>query len=176
MMPPAGLLDGLAAVMLAVAAVSAARVIAARPWRRGAPAVDTDVANLFMAVAMSGMLAVSMRLAPAVAWEPALSVLMAWFAYRAVRVARSDGLRALPGAPCAACVLHCAAMLYMFLAVAAPAQPARYPALGFAFALALAGYCLRDLGRLAGEPPAWVAGGCRIATGVTMAFMLIVMA
>jgi hypothetical protein len=41
-MTPAWLLDAVAAIMLAVAAVSAARLAAARPWRRGAVVIDTD--------------------------------------------------------------------------------------------------------------------------------------
>jgi len=169
-MLPAWILDAFAAVMLAVAAVSAARAAAARPWRRGGTAVGTDVAHLLMAIAMIGMLTGSLRAIPVVAWESALSVLMAWFVFRAGRDVRTRGLRALPGAH----LLHCAAMLYMFLAAAQ--QPSRYPALAYAFALALAGYAVWDLDRLSAGRPSVVTAGCRTAMGVTMAFMLIAMA
>jgi hypothetical protein len=167
-MPPAWILDAFAAVMLTVAAVSAARVAAARPWRRGGTVADTDIAHLLMAIAMTGMLTGSLRTIPVVAWESALSVLMAWFVFRAARDVRAGGLRALP----AAHLVHCAAMLYMFLAAA---QPSRYPALAFAFALALAGYAVWDLDRLSAGRPSGVTAGCRTAMGVTMAFMLIAM-
>jgi uncharacterized protein DUF5134 len=168
-MLPAWILDAFAAVMLAVAAVSASRVVAARPWRRGGTAADTDVAHLLMAIAMSWMLTGSLRAIPLVAWESALSVLMAWFVYRAARDVRAGGLRALP----AAHLVHCAAMLYMFPAAA---QPSRYPALAYAFALALAGYAVWDLDRLSTGRRSGITAGCRTAMGVTMAFMLIAMA
>jgi Domain of unknown function (DUF5134) len=168
-MPPAWILDAFAAVMLAVAAVSAARVAVARPWRRGGTAADTDVAHLVMAIAMSEMLTGSLRAIPLVAWESALSVLMAWFVVRAARDVRTRGLPALP----AVHLVHCGAMLYMFLAAA---QLSRYPALAFAFALALGGRAVWDLDRLSAGRPSGVTAGCRTAMGVTMAFMLIAMA
>ena len=55
-MTPAWILDLLAAVMLLVAAVSAARLVVARPWRHGSVIIDTDIAHLLMAIAMAGML------------------------------------------------------------------------------------------------------------------------
>jgi predicted membrane protein len=78
-------------------------------------------------------------------------------------------------------------MLYMFLALAAPAarssggmagmmtaaQPLRYPALAFAFALVLAGYTVWDLDRLSARRSSGGSAGCRAAMGVTMAFMLL---
>jgi Domain of unknown function (DUF5134) len=168
-MIPAWILDAFAAVMLAVAAVSAARLAVARPWRGGGAVADTDIAHLLMAIAMTGMLTGSLRTIPVVAWESALSVLMAWFVFRAARDVRAGSLRALP----AAHLVHGAAMLYMFLAAA---QPSRYPAVAYAFALVLAGYAVWDLDRLSAGRPPGVTAGCRTAMGVTMAFMLIVMA
>ncbi|HEX6525792.1 MAG TPA: DUF5134 domain-containing protein [Streptosporangiaceae bacterium] len=168
-MPPALILDAFAAVMLAVAAVSAARLAAARPWRRGETVADIDIAHLLMAIAMNGMLTGSLRTIPVVAWESALSVLLAWLVFRAARDVRASGLRTLP----AVHLVHGAAMLYMFLAAA---QPSRYPALAYAFALILAGYAVWDLDRLSAGRPSAVTAGCRTAMGVTMAFMLIVMA
>ena len=189
MLTPAWILDAFAAVMLAVAAVSAVRLAAARPWRHGARTGDADIAHLLMAIAMSGMLTASLRTIPVAAWESVFSVMSAWFVVRAAGAVRARGLRALPGAHCAPCVLHSAAMLYMFLALAAPAtrssggmagmmtaaQPLRYPALAFAFALALAGYTVWDLDRLSARRSSGGSAGCRTAMGVTMAFMLITM-
>lgn len=187
-MTPPWILDVFAAAMLAVAAVSAARVAAARPWRPGRSADCIDIAHLLLGIAMSGMLTASLRTIPVGAWESVFSVMSVWLVFRAVRVVRAGGVRALPGTHCAPCVLHCAAMLYMFLALAAPAaasgggmagmgatgQP-RYPALALAFALLLVGYTVWDLDRLSARRAAGAGGGCRTAMGVTMAFMLIVM-
>ncbi len=260
---PAWILDIFAAIMLVVAAVSAARLVAARPWQRGRGAVasDIDVAHLLMAVAMAGTLAAGLRTLPNDAWDVIFAVLTAWFAYHVVRDARGVGIRALSGGRCAPHLVHSAAMLYMFVAVAAPAAAAgagmsgmggsgmptlSLPFLAFAFALILIGYSIWDLDQLSGPgasghyslaarialpgavlagtpapvgaespavafsglapaeggvatvtPPAgpdraapsspaqesagrevlapWVATSCRIAMGVTMALMLIIM-
>ena len=163
-MIPAWILDVFAAVMLVVAAVSAARLVAARPWRPGAVVLDTDVAHLLMAIAMAGMLAGSLRTLPDGAWEVVFGVLTAWFGYRVVRDARASGVRALAGGHCAPHLVHSAAMLYMFLALAAPAagggmggmggsamQTLDYPTLAFVFGLVLAGYSVRDLDLLSGS-------------------------
>jgi Domain of unknown function (DUF5134) len=163
-MIPAWILDVFAGVMLVVAAVSAARLVAARPWRPGAVVLDTDVAHLLMAIAMAGMLAGGLRTLPYSAWEVVFGVLTAWFGYRVVRDARASGVRALAGGHCAPHLVHSAAMLYMFLALAAPAagggmaamggsaMPAlEYPTLAFAFGLVLAGYSVWDLDLLSGS-------------------------
>ena len=62
---PVWILDVLAGVMLAVAGVSAARLVGARPWRRGTVVTDTDVGHLLMAIAMAGMLAAACGRCPA---------------------------------------------------------------------------------------------------------------
>ena len=120
-MIPAWLLDVFAGVMLAVAvaAVSAARIAAVRPWRGGqrAAQADIDAAHLLMAIAMSGTLAPGLQTLPAGAWEVVFGVLTAWFAYRVARDAQVSGFRALAGGHCAPHLLHAAAMLYMFLAL-----------------------------------------------------------
>jgi hypothetical protein len=261
-MIPSWIPDIFAAVMLVVAAVSAARLVAARPWQRGprpAALADIDVAHLLMAIAMAGMLAAGLRTLPDGAWEAVFAVMTAWFAYRVARDAQASGVRALAGGHCAPHLIHAGAMLYMFVAVSAPAAHGAggmggmsgggmsgmgtlsLPFLAFAFALALVGYSIWDLDQLsgpgtsghyslaaarvappgpvlagvgatagpgaaaavaepaspplaaeaAGEAPAvppasgpadgtgvlapWVATGCRIAMGVTMAFMLVIM-
>ena len=165
-MTPAWILDILAALMLVVAAVSAGRLVAAQPWQRGSVFTDTDVAHLLMAIAMAGMLASSLTTLPNAAWDVIFALLTAWFAVRVVRDARANGVRALAGGHCAPHLVHSAAMLYMFEALAAPAggagmsgmgssgsamQTLRYPTLAFVFALILIGYTIWDLDQLSGR-------------------------
>jgi Domain of unknown function (DUF5134) len=167
-MTPAWILDIFAALMLAVAAVSAGRLVAARSWQRGSLLIDTDVAHLLMAIAMAGMLASSLATLPNTAWDVIFALLTAWFAFRVFFDARANGVRALAGGHCAPHLVHSAAMLYMFDAVAAPvaggsgmsgmggaSAPAmhalRYPTLAFAFALILIGYSIWDLDQLSGR-------------------------
>jgi hypothetical protein len=172
------LLEPLALLMLAVAAVSGARLTAAflKPLRRsarpGGAAVMDDVAQLLMAIATAGMLAPGMRTLPDTGWVAVFAVLTTWFAARSVRVraARTAGA-AVPG--CAPHLAHCAAMLYMFLALpaapgaagAGPAgmtmagmagsaplgQSALFHALAVLGALVVVGYCVRDVGQLSGR-------------------------
>jgi hypothetical protein len=99
---------------------------------------------------------------------------------RVARDARINGVRALAGGHCAPHLIHAAAMLYMFLAFATPAgRPGTggmggrdLPFLALLFGLALIGYTVWDLDQLAGPR---AATGCRIAMGVTMSFMLLIM-
>jgi len=231
-MTPAWILDIFAAVMLVVAAVSAARLVAARPWQRGAVVTDTDVSHLLMGIAMAGMLASGLTTLPNDAWAAVFAVLTAWFGYRVVRDYQASGTRALAVGHCAPHLVHSAAMVYMFLAITAPAagggagmggmggmsgmSTLHVPTLAFVFALVLIGYTVWDLdqlsslryglamagagGGLAVDSPAGPGGtghegatgggrpglrpvldspgtivGCRIAMGVTMALMLVLM-
>lgn len=193
-MTPAWILDIFAAVMLTVAAVSAARLAAARPWRRGAIMTDTDIAHLLMAIAMAGTLVPSLRTLPDAAWEAVFGVLTAWFGYRLARDARASGARALAAGHCVPHLVHSAAMLYMFLAFPGSMGMLDYPALAFAFAFILAAYSVWDLDQLSSAryriatagagasgtavvsvPAVAVTVGCRIPMGVTMAFMLLIM-
>ncbi|HEX8009262.1 MAG TPA: DUF5134 domain-containing protein, partial [Trebonia sp.] len=168
MMTPAWILDVFAALMLVVAAVSAARLAAARPWRRGAAVADTDVSHLLMGIAMAGMLVSSLTTLSSGAWQVIFGLLTAWFGYRVVRDARANGVRALAGGHCAPHLVHSGAMLYVYLALAAPAaggsgmagmggssgsamRALEYPTLAFVFALILAGYTVWDLDRLSGR-------------------------
>jgi len=168
-MIPASILDTFAAIMLAVAAVSAARLVVARPWQQGTQAIlaDTDISHLLMAIAMAGMLVASLQTLPNAAWAVVFAVLTAWFAYRVIRDARASGVRALAGGHCAPHLIHAAAMLYMFVAFTAPAAHAsggmggmaggmggmgtlQVPFLAFVFALVLIGYTIWDLDQLSG--------------------------
>jgi hypothetical protein len=152
----------LAALMLAVAAVSAARLAAAPRRQRGGVIAGIDVAHLLMAIAMAGMLAAGLAAVPDAAWQAVFGLLTAWLAFQVCRDAAANGIRALAGGHCAPHLVHAAAMLYMFAALTAPAAggpgagrmggPAmrtlQYPALAFVFALILAGYSVWDLDQL----------------------------
>jgi Domain of unknown function (DUF5134) len=155
--------------MLVVAAVSAARLVAARPWQPGSVVIDTDVAHLLMAIAMAGMLAPSLSTLPAPVWEVIFSLMTAWFAVRVVLDTRANGVRALAGGHCAPHLVHSGSMLYMFLALTTTTMGAgmsgmagmpvgsglmmtlSYPTIAFSFALILAGYSVWDLDRLSGR-------------------------
>jgi hypothetical protein len=165
-MTPAWILDIFAAIMLVVVAVSAARLVGARPWQRGAVVTDTDISHLLMGIAMAGMLAASLTTLPNDAWAAVFGVLMVWFGYRVVRDYRASGVRALAVGHCAPHLAHSAAMLYMFLAITAPAASGgagmagmggasgmstlHVPTLAFVFALILLGYTIWDLDQLSG--------------------------
>jgi hypothetical protein len=225
MMTPAWILDIFAGIMLVVAAVSAARLAAARPWRPGGVVTDTDISHLLMGIAMAGMLAPGLTTLPNGAWVAVFGVLTAWFGYRVVRDYRASGARALAVGHCAPHLAHSAAMVYMFAAIASPAATStgiggmagmtgmstlHIPTLGFLFAFILIGYTIWDLDQLSSlrrglvaavagpaspalagasagalgteavrsmavlDSPATVVGG-RIAMGVTMALMLVLM-
>jgi len=169
-MTPAWIPDLLAALMLVVAAVSAARLAAARPWRPGSVIIDTDIAHVLMAIAMAGVLTSGLSTLPSVAWEVIFGVMIAWYAFRVALDARANGARALAGGHCAPHLVHSGAMLYMFLATTSavgamagmagmPAMPAGSssmpmlsdPTLAFVFALVLIGYSIWDLDRLSGR-------------------------
>ncbi len=167
-MIPGWILDTFAAIMLAVAAVSAARLVVARPWRHGTQAIlaDTDISHLLMGIAMAGMLVASLQTLPNDAWAGIFAVLTAWFAYRVIRDSRASGVRALAAGHCAPHLIHAAAMLYMFVAFTAPAAHAsggmgmaggmtgmgtlQASYLAFVFALLLIGYGIWDFDQLSG--------------------------
>ncbi len=169
-MIPSWILDIFAAIMLVVAAASAARLVAARPWHHGArraALADIDLAHLLMAIAMAGTLVASLQTLPNGAWEAIFAAMTAWFVYRVIRDAQVSGVRALAGGHCAPHLIHAGAMLYMFLAVSAPMAHGSggmsdmgggmsgmgtldLPFLAFLFALALVGYSIWDLDQLSG--------------------------
>jgi Domain of unknown function (DUF5134) len=169
-MIPSWILDIFAAIMLVVAAVSAARLVAARPWQRGArraALADIDVAHLLMAIAMAGQLVPGLQTLPDGAWEVVFGVMTAWFGYRVVRDAQVSGARALAGGHCAPHLVHAGAMLYMFAAVSPAAAHGsggmggmgggmsgmgtlELPFLALLFALVLVGYSIWDLDQLSG--------------------------
>jgi len=162
-MTPAWILDILAAIMLMIAAVSAARLVAGRPWEHGSVVLDTDVAHLLMAIAMAGMFTASLATLSNAAWDVIFALMTVWFAVRVVLDAQASGVRALAGGHCAPHLVHSAAMLYMFLAINASgtgmsgmsgmsggsgSMTLAHPTIAFIFALILAGYSIWDLNSL----------------------------
>jgi len=164
-MTPAWILDIFAAIMLAVAAISAARLVAARPWQHGGVVTDTDISHLLMGIAMAGMLAPSLTTLPNDAWVGVFAVLMIWFGYRVARDYQANGARALAVGHCAPHLVHSAAMVYMFAAITTSSTMAgmsgmgamsgmggmsslHVPTLALLFAAILIGYTVWDLDQL----------------------------
>jgi hypothetical protein len=192
----------LATARLPANRLSAAEPTGSRSSPRGSGGADTDIAHLLMCIAMAGMLAPSVKTLPPHAWEAIFGLLTAWFAWRLVGDTKVNGLRSLVSGHRAAHLFHCAAMVYMFAALTTSdgmdmtgmgsgmARSLKYPALALAFAFVLVCYSVWDLlGQLSGRryslgvaPSAGAAPAgdtaptvaCRIAMGVTMAFMLLI--
>jgi len=159
---PAWLTGIFAALMLTVAVYCAGRLIAARRWRRPTE-VDTDVGHVLMGVAMAGMLAASLRIMPAVIWEPVFGAGALWFGSQALRArhgALTSPWRCLHPAPH---MVECAAMLYMFLilptlsaktsgagmgGMSGSATASRFSFLALVLALFMFGYVVRVADRL----------------------------
>ena len=165
---PAWISDVFAAVMLLVAAVSAGQLAVARAWTR-AGARDADIAgsHLLMGIAMAGTLVASLSTLPNAAWEVIFAVMTAWFAWCLWQETRGHGITAVASGHHAPHLVHSAAMLYMFAALAGPApgggsgmagmagspggmHSLHAPTLALVFALLLIAYTVRDLDRKAG--------------------------
>ena len=165
---PAWILDIFAAVMLLVAAVSAGQLLVARAWTRaGARDADIALSHLLMGIAMAGTLVAGLSTLPNAAWEVIFAAMTAWFAWYLWREARGQGAGALVSGHHAPHLLHSAAMLYMFAALAGPAsgggagmagmaagssggmQTLHAPTLALVFALLLIAYSVRDVDRKA---------------------------
>jgi hypothetical protein len=172
-MTPSWLLDLVTVIMLAVAEVSIARALmlvlaATRPWRPVQMAADADVAHVLMGIAMAGVFTPSLATLPNAAWGAIFGLATAWFAGRAWLQRRRDGISGLVASHCMLHLVHCAAMLYMFLALSAPSAGGggmagmsmggsaatgtlEYPTLAGAFTLLLIGYSAWDLDQLSGR-------------------------
>jgi len=162
MMGPSWLLGAFAAVMLAVAAVSAGRLVAARVSGQLADP-DIDGTYILMGIAMAGMLTPSLSTLPSAVWAAVFAATTVWFGWRVARSARSQDFRTMANDHHVPHLIHSAAMVYMFVAVGAAtatAGPAmggmggmsgmviRVPTLALVFALLLLGYAAWDLDRL----------------------------
>jgi hypothetical protein len=181
-MTPSWLLDLLAAIMLVVAAVSVIRLLAGalaagRPWRPVRTGADADVAHALMGIAMAGMFTTSLTTLPGTGWAVIFGLATAWFAWRTWLDAR--GARALLAHRCTLHVVHCAAMLYAFLALNAPAagmggmpgmggvamRTVEYPTLAGVFVATLIGYCAWDLDQLSARRYSLAGAGGGVAAG-----------
>jgi hypothetical protein len=192
-----GWLSGIfAALMLTVAVYCAGRLVTARLWRRPTE-LDTDAAHIVMGVAMAGMLVSGLRTLPVTLWEGVFAAGAAWFGGQALRGRASRGAAASPWRCLHATphLVECAAMVYMFLLLPGPTgSPAgsRFSFLSLLLALFLLGHVVVQGDRLTVPVPAG-AGGCavtgfgrprlaprcavlcKIAMGITMGYMLILM-
>jgi hypothetical protein len=113
---PAWLSAGLAALMLLIAASSAARLAMCRLRRRPSER-DADGLHVLMGVAMAGMLEPRLSPLPAATWIEVFAVAAAWFSWRAVRTRaracqETQGWRRAHPVPHA---VECGAMIYMLL-------------------------------------------------------------
>jgi hypothetical protein len=239
---PAWILGIFGAVMLLVAEVSAGQLVVAHAWtRRAGTDADIAVSHLLMGIAMAGILVPGLSTLPNAVWEVVFAIMTAWFVWCLWRESGGHGAAAVASGHYAPYLVHSAAMLYMFAALAGPSaegsgmsmsgtggisgmaggssggMPTLHAsALALIFALLLVAFTVHDLDRRAGvdgyfhvvgrrfvpggsalaaaaagpvalrQPPAAhtaerlllspaVVKGCRVATGVTMAFMLIIL-
>ena len=178
MIAPSWLADLLAAVVIAVALFSAARLIASRR-RRGSEA-DADGVHVLMGVAMAGMFVPRLAILPVPLWEAVFAAGAAWFGWRALDVKRGSLVR-YSGRCCRYPLPHlvdCVAMLYMLWAVpvlrqatgavsagmsgmAGGAAGLRLPAVALALAVCVCGYVvwLGDRIQLVSLAPAVVHDG-----------------
>jgi hypothetical protein len=167
MSTPAWILGIFAAVMLLVAEVSAGQLLLARAWtRRSGTNADIAVSHLLMGIAMTGILVPGLSTLPTAVWEVVFAVITAWFAWCLWRESRGRGAAGVAGGHYAPHLVHSAAMLYMFAALAGPSvsgpggmsgmagmaggPSGGIPALALIFALLLIAFTIHDLDRPAG--------------------------
>jgi hypothetical protein len=91
---PGWLNDIFATLMLAVAAYSTGRLVAAHRWSRPTHR-DVEAAHILMGTAMAGMLVSDLNPLPVGVWEGVFSTLAGWFIWRCYQFVRdpSTGLR-----------------------------------------------------------------------------------
>ena len=164
MMIPAWILDIFAAVMLAVVALSAARLVTARRAGGHWPESDIDAAHVLMGVAMAGMLVSGLHTLPNAVWAVIFAIVTVWFGWQVTAEARAHGARALGTGHHLPHMVHGAAMVYMSAAVTTAGHSSgmgmsamagasgmgtlRVPTLGFAFALFMAAWAVWDLDQI----------------------------
>ena len=119
MSTPAWILATFAVVMILVAEVSAGQLVIARAWtRRGGADADIAVSQVLMGIAMAGILVPGLSTLPNAAWEVVFAVITAWFAWCLWRESRGHGTAAVARGHYAPHLVHSAAMLYLFAALA----------------------------------------------------------
>jgi hypothetical protein len=120
MSTPAGILGIFAAIMILVAEVSAGQLVIGRAWtRRGGTDADIAVSQLLMGIAMAGILVSGLSILPNAAWEVVFAVMTAWFAWCLWRESRGRAAAVAHG-HYVPHLVHSAAMLYVFAALAGP--------------------------------------------------------
>jgi hypothetical protein len=90
---PTGLVDTLSGVMLVTSLYCAARLVAARVWRRPLHR-DTNLAHMADGVAMAGMLDSTFKTLPNGAWDVVFGFFTLWFAVRGARFVLRHGIAA----------------------------------------------------------------------------------
>jgi Domain of unknown function (DUF5134) len=153
----------LAALMIVVAAVAAARLCW---WRlRGRPAeADADALHVLMGVAMAGMFEPGIGPVPAIAWQAVFALAAAWFTWQALRRRSGTSSGARDSHP-AAHVVECGAMLYMLWPAGASHRAARMPGMtghagaiagnpviAFVLAIVMLGFIVWAIDRLLSRP------------------------
>jgi Domain of unknown function (DUF5134) len=187
MSTPAWILWIFGTVMLLVAEVSAGQLVIARAWTRRGGA-DIAVSRLLTGIAVAGILVPGLSTLPNTAWEVAFAVMTAWFAWCLWRESRGRGAAAAARGHYAPHLVHSAAVLYIFAALAGSStagpgvsvsytggmagmagwssgdMPALHaPALTLIFALLLIAFTVHDLDRRAGVDGYFHAVGRRYA-------------
>jgi hypothetical protein len=97
MIGPSWLADVLAAVVIAVAVFSAARLIASGRQRRRRGEVDADGVHVLMGVAMAGMFVPRLATFPNPVWEVVFAGGALWFGWRTAQDRRHRSLADQPG-------------------------------------------------------------------------------
>ncbi len=121
MSTPAWILEIFSAIMILVAEVSAGQLVIARAWtRRGGAGAGAAVSHLLMGIAMAGILLPGLSTLPNAAWEVVFAVMTARFAWCLWRESRGRGAAAVAHGHYAPHLVHSAAMLYIFAALAGP--------------------------------------------------------
>jgi Domain of unknown function (DUF5134) len=178
MSTPAWILETFAAMMVLVAEVSAGQVVVARAWtRRGGAGAGIAVSQLLMGIAMTGILVSGLSILPNTVWEVVFAVMTAWFAWCLWRGNRGRAAASVAHGFYAPHLVHSAAMLYLFAAMAAPSaagpggmsgmawgsadgMPTLHaPMLALIFALLVIAFAVHDLDQQAGSGLAATAAG-----------------
>src|SRR5260370_32309800 len=157
------LADTFAAIMLAVAACCAARLVISRLWRRQTE-LDADGIHVVMGVAMAGMLVPRLTPLPVPLWVAMFGITGAWFGSQAVRAYRGQAVGARWCPHPVPHLVESGAMVYMLLAVSAgrlggpgggmagmgasSGAAARFPVLGLALTLFMIGYVVWTTDRI----------------------------
>ena len=189
MSSPAWIPETAAAVMVLAAEVSAGQLAVARARTRPGAAAGITVSRVLMAIAMAGLLVPGLSIAPDAVWEVVFAVMTAWFGWCLWRENRSRGAAAGAGGRYAPHLVHSAAMLYLFAALAAPGTTTsgtggmsgmawgsnagtptlHAPTLALIFALLLIAFTVHDLNRQAAADGYFQVAGRPVPAGTALA-------